>query len=182
MYQCASCSVEASVRRSIVSWLLLTCLPCAAFPQRLTPTWVPKPAFASPGDRIGAQVRDSVDHSGSRAAGGLLGAAIGTVVGGVLGEAIERPLDRSTCEDFCGIGGLVFGGMLGESFGMVGGMALAGPGSRPVDLLISTGLALAGFGAAALTNQPFVLVAVPIAQLVVLLAPDRKAAAEAPPN
>jgi hypothetical protein len=125
---------------------------------------------------------DSADHSGARATGGLLGATAGFFVGGIVGAGIERGLDRPNCQDFCGLGGFLIGATLGEAFGMVGGMAVAAPGTRPVDLLISTGIALAGIGAAVLTNQAFVLVAVPIAQLAFLLPRDRMATGEAQPN
>lgn len=168
------------MRACFVSLVLLASLSSSASAQRLEPVWTPSPPpFASTATRQAAQ---SEDRSGSRALGGLLGATAGFFVVGVMGAAIDRGFAKSYCEDFCGLGGFVIGATVGESFGMVGGMALGGPGSRPSDLLISTGIAVAGILAAIATNEIYVLAAVPIAQLVVLLGPDRRAAAAAAPN
>ena len=168
------------MRALFVSVVLLPFFSSPGSAQRLAPVWTPPPApFASPTIR---QAEQSADRSGNRALGGLLGATAGFFVVGAVGAAIDRGFDKPYCEDFCGLGGFLIGGTVGEAFGMVGGMALGGPGSRPSDLLISTGVAIAGILAAVATNEGYVLFAVPIAQLAILLAPDRRAAAAAAPN
>lgn len=166
-YQCASCSFGVPVHRWVVSVALFVSLVPPASAQRLQAIWVrPQQAFTPPTSH--ALQIDSADHDVSRGVGGLIGAAGGFVIGAFAGAVVEKGLGCAG-DDLCGLEGAVIGGTVGEGVGMALGVAAAGRGSHPIDVLLSTGIAVAGLVAATVTGTPYIVIAVPVLQLAVLL-------------
>ena len=93
----------------------------------------------------------------------MIGAAGGFFIGAFAGAAVEKGAGCAG-DDFCGLSGAVIGGTIGEGIGM--GLGARG---KPVDVLLSTGIAVAGLAAATVAKSGYVLVAIPFVQLAVLL-------------
>jgi len=166
-YAFATCSHGVPVHRSVVSLALLVSLVSPACAQRLQAIWVrPQRAFAPPASY--SRQTDSANHDVSRGVGGLIGAAGGFVIGAFAGAAVEKGLGCAG-DDLCGLEGAVIGGTLGEGVGMALGVAAGGRGSHPLDVLLSTGIAVAGLVGAVVAGTPYVVIAVPVLQLAVLL-------------
>jgi hypothetical protein len=102
--------------------------------------------------------------------GGIAGAAVGVMAGGWVGGKARE----GVCED-CALGGLLYGAVAGESAALPVGVHLANGrrGRLGPSLLASLALGGAGLGAAALTNEYGILLAVPVAQLVSAIAIER---------
>jgi hypothetical protein len=81
---------------------------------------------------------------------------------------------EGACED-CALGGLLYGAVAGGSAALPVGVHLANGrrGRLGPSLLASLALGGAGLGAAALTNEYGILLAVPVAQLVSAIAIER---------
>lgn len=101
---------------------------------------------------------------------GLLGSAIGFVVGGLI-EAVR--CDWSIKEAGC-LEPVVYGAIIGESILLMLGVYLASPrrGSLSIlpTLLAVGGIAAAGLTAAFATGLGGVIIAIPVAQLIVCVA------------
>ena len=106
------------------------------------------------------------------AAGGILGGVVGLFGGAFAGVAIDPPgyWDVS-------VGGLI-GASVGEVVGIPLGVHLANKkqGNFPLALLASLGVAGAGVGLTAATEEPAFLIATPIAQLIASIAVEQKTA------
>jgi hypothetical protein len=167
------------VRHALVSLVLLSSPVLSAHAQRLRPVWTPAAyAFSS---RPGAPARpsDPANHGVTRAVGGLIGAAGGFFAGAFAGAAIEK---AAGCfgNDLCGLTGAAVGGVVGEGIGMGLGAAAAGTRSTAGDVLVSTGISVAGLAAALVTKRAYVLIAVPVVQLAALLGTDSGASTPEP--
>ena len=169
------------MRRSVVRVALFALLASPATAQQLARVWVPAPVAFAPARAalLRHPARSTVDD-GNRIMGGLLGGTAGFFAGGFGGAAVAEGSSQS-CQDFCGLGGFIIGAMVGESFGMVGGMAIAAPGTRAPDLLASLGIAAVGLGVAGLVHEPLTLVAIPVVQLVALVSLAHARTEGAPP-
>jgi hypothetical protein len=163
----------------LLAALTLAWAPLAA--QRIQPS-----PFASAGRRFdsrtdaarltGTHLPDSVVDAGKMMGGGLLLGAGGLIGGALIGHQFEG----SPCED-C-ILGTFFGALAGESLAIPLGVHL-GNGRRgdvgPA-LAASIGIAAAGLGAAAMSRQWGVLLAIPVLQIAASIAIERHSAAGNP--
>ncbi|MGH7512433.1 MAG: hypothetical protein ACREOQ_05845 [Gemmatimonadales bacterium] len=124
----------------------------------------------------GTRVPDEVADAGKMMGGGLLLGAGGLIGGALIGHQFEG----SPCED-C-ILGAFFGALVGESLAIPLGVHL-GNGRRgdvgPA-LAASVGIAAAGLGAAALSRQWGVLLAIPVLQIAASIGIERHTAAGNP--
>ena len=154
--------------RPLAAVMLALCAPPVSA-QRLPDVWTRSPALAARAQSgPPAAFRP---NAGARLTGGVLGAAGGFFLGVYAGAELGRATSPS-CDDDCGLLGAIVGGLLGESLGMVAGMAAADPnGTRSGDWIVAPAIALAGLGGALVTGQGAVLIAVPFAQLAVLMDP-----------
>ncbi|MES2305054.1 MAG: hypothetical protein V4558_06080 [Gemmatimonadota bacterium] len=112
---------------------------------------------------------DSVDRTGSKIIGALVGGGIGLVGGAYVGSAIDRATDTGGCED-CGLVGAIIGAAIGEGLLLGTGVHLADPVPRKTvrRLLFSPLIAGGALLAAIATNQAAVmLIALPIQIAVV---------------
>ena len=102
--------------------------------------------------------------------GGIAGGAVGVMAGGWVGGKARE----GVCED-CALSGLLYGAVVGGSAALPVGVHLANGrrGRLGPSLLASLALGGAGLGAAALTNEYGMLLAVPVAQLVSAIAIER---------
>jgi len=102
--------------------------------------------------------------------GGIAGGAVGVMAGGWVGGKARE----GVCED-CALSGLLYGAVAGGSAALPVGVHLANGrrGRLGPSLLASLALGGAGLGAAALTNEYGILVAVPVAQLVSAIVIER---------
>ena len=160
------------MRGAMVALAVLLTLPAAAAQaQRLAP-----PTF--PDHEDGRSLRPaaaSISVPPARTPvilglGGIAGGGLGVVAGGWAGAKIRE----HECED-CGLSGLLYGAVLGGSAALPVGVHLAngGRGKLGPSLLASLALGGAGLGAAALTNEYGILLAVPVVQLVSAIAIER---------
>jgi len=156
------------MRRAIqILAVLLAVSAGAAQAQR-----VPRPLF--PVDRAGAPAPAlaRVAPTPSRSPfilglGGIAGGAVGVMAGGWVGGKARE----GVCED-CALSGLLYGAVVGGSAALPLGVHLANGrrGRLGPSLLASLALGGAGLGAAALTNEYGILLAVPVAQIVSAIA------------
>jgi hypothetical protein len=102
-------------------------------------------------------------------------------VGGLIGGAlIGQHFESSPCED--SILGAFFGALAGESLAIPLGVHLGNGGRGDVGpgLAASLGIAAAGLGAAALSREGGVLLAIPVLQIAASIAIERHTAAGNP--
>lgn len=135
--------------------------PCEA--QRLT-TRFPRPAAQAPISPRARVVADSVDRSGAKILGALIGGAVGLYGGALLGARIEQEANDN-CYDDCGLAGALLGGMIGESLLLGAGIQIADPDrTRTTRRLLGPPLIMgAAVALAASTNNAWPLFfAVPI--------------------
>jgi hypothetical protein len=118
-------------------------------------------------------------------AGGLVGMLVGTGAG-VGAGLLLGPGVFGNCGDYCGGGALpggMLGALLGESLGLAFGVHFANDeqGSFWLDSLVSVGTL--GLGLAAVAGlpddtPPILLVAIPVAQLALVINAERRATAD----
>lgn len=144
----------------MVGAALLVVAARPAVAQRLQAVWIRNPdPFAARAALPPLMPADSNGYGGSRVAGGLAGAAAGAMAGVLVGGLVFRAAGCTV--DSCSLRPLAVGIAISESIGM----ALGARGN----LLVSTGIALAGLAGASAAGTPYVLIAVPVVQLAVLL-------------
>jgi hypothetical protein len=163
----------------LLASLTLSGAPLAA--QRIQPS-------PFPGLEIGLAHRvDRTPPTGTRVptdavdAGKMIGGGLLFGVGGLIGGAlIGRQFEGSPCED-CILGGF-FGALAGESLAIPLGVHLGNSSRGDVGpaLAASLGIAAAGLGAAALSREGGVLLAIPVLQIAASIAIERHTAAGNP--
>lgn len=122
---------------------------------------------------------DTVHYSTGRlASAGVVGGIVGFVAGGfVVGSALAGVTD---CEGdgLCGLGNFLYGGLFGESLGLAAGIHLANGRRGKWHHAAAASLAVAalGVGVAAALDEPAVLLAVPVGQLMAGIAAERSSA------
>jgi hypothetical protein len=155
--------------RSIAVWLALALLPAASplAAQRLKPSPFPRlesgPVSLPQAARLTpVGGRSSGSSAGRMVVGGLLLGAGGLFAGALIGDRFQR----FPCED-C-IEGAFYGALVGESLAIPLGVHLADRrrGNAGVALAASLGVATLGVGAAAITDNWAVVLAIPVVQLV----------------
>lgn len=166
--------------------LVLLAIPGApASAQRIPPT-----PFARAGLDVGSEMggyRGTPSAAGARVpaealdAGKMIFGGILLGAGGLIGGAlIGQHLERSPCED-CILGAFV-GALAGESLAIPLGVHLANRGRGDVGpaLAASIGIAAAGLGAAVLSREGGVLLAIPVLHIAASIAIERHTAAGNP--
>ena len=166
--------------------LVLLAIPCApASAQRIPPTPFARAeldvasglrGYRATSPTAGARVPSDAVDAGKMVGGGLLLGAGGLVAGALIGHHFEG----SPCED-C-ILGAFFGALAGESLAIPLGVHLGNRSRGDVGpaLAASIGIAAAGLGAAAVSRQWGVLLAIPVLQIAASIGIERHSAAGNP--
>ena len=163
----------------LLAAFILSGAPLAA--QRIQPSRFARADIASysrtdPARLTGTRVPDEVADAGKMMFGGILLGAGGLIGGALIGQRFEG----SPCEDR--ILGAFFGALAGESLAIPLGVHLGNrsEGDAGPALAASLGIAAAGLGAAVLSREGGVLLAIPVLQIAASIAIERHTAAGNP--
>ena len=161
--------------------LILAAAPSALAGQRLAPTRFPRaelglqanaPATPSAGATFGTGARPSDRHVGGMILVGVALGAAGLFAGALAGDRFQS----FPCED-C-IEGAFYGALAGESLAIPLGVHLANHrrSSLTPALAASLGIGALGLGAAAVTDQWSILLAIPVFQVAASIGIERHTA------